>query len=183
MGLHRLFVAIELPNETKVLLRRLQETLPGARWVPIEQLHLTLRFIGEVDEETLTAIQAALSRVASEPFTIALQQIGHFPPHRQPRVLWVGLSAGEQLNRLQQQVEATLQTAGVAPDDRPFSPHITLARLRETPAAPVLSYEQRHKDFHCPPFAARAFHLYESRLSAKGATHTPLRSYPLAEIG
>jgi 2'-5' RNA ligase len=180
MGLHRLFVAIELPAEIKEQLPRLRESVPGARWVPVDQLHLTMRFIGEVSEETLTAVRAALAGVHEKSFAITMEGVGHFPPRKPPRVLWVGLTAGPELADLQQQIEAALQSVGLAAEERPFSPHITLARLRETPPSAVSSYEQRHAGFHCPPFAVTDFHLYESTLTGKGAIHQQLATYPLS---
>ena len=179
--MHRLFVAIDLPEEVKRELARFRrEEMPGARWVPLDQLHLTLRFIGEVDDTTLAAIRKALGDVRVAPFSLAVQVVGHFPPRKTPHVLWVGADAGAPLADLQGQVEECVQTAGLAPESRPFSPHITIARLRETPPHVVAEFEKRHQAFACPPFQVAAFHLYESTLTAKGAIHALVRSYPLA---
>src|SRR6266568_527239 len=134
MALHRLFVAIDLPDDVRRELDQLREPLPGAHWVPVEQLHLTLRFIGEVDDATLLAVKEGLAGVSGAPFPLAVQGVGHFPPGKHPRVLWVGLDAGPLLGELQRDIETAVQAAGLPAEERPFSPHITLARLRETPA-------------------------------------------------
>jgi 2'-5' RNA ligase len=179
--MHRLFVAIDLPDEVKQEVAKLRrEELPGARWVPVEQLHLTLRFIGEVADTTLEAIRQALGAVRGTQFPLAVQRVGHFPPRKSPHVLWVGADAGASLADLQVQVEAAVQTAGLAPEHRPFSPHITIARLRETPPHVVAELEKRHQAFACAPFEVPAFHLYESTLTGKGAIHERVASYPLA---
>ncbi|TWJ16581.1 RNA 2',3'-cyclic phosphodiesterase [Geobacter argillaceus] len=179
--MHRLFVAIDLPDEVKRELAKLRrEEIQGARWVPVEQLHLTLRFIGEVDDATFEAIRQALGAVRGGQFPLAVQLVGHFPPRKSPHVLWVGADAGESLADLQGQVEDAVQTAGLAPEHRPFSPHITIARLRETPPHVVAELEKRHQAFACAPFEVPSFHLYESTLTGKGAIHTVVRSYPLS---
>jgi 2'-5' RNA ligase len=179
MSQHRLFVAIDLPEETRKAIDRLREPLSGARWVPTDQLHLTLRFLGEVDEATLGTVQAGLGMVQAERFTLQVRGVGHFPPRRPPRVLWVGLDGGAPLLDLQRQVEAVVQAAGLPAEERPFSPHITLARFREAPAAPVLSFEERQRAFACPPFTVNDFHLYESTLTGSGAIHRVVESYRL----
>lgn len=178
--MHRLFVAIDLPEEVRRELARFRrEEVPGARWVPVEQLHLTLRFIGEADDAARAAVQQALAAVRGVPFPLAVQVVGHFPPRKNPHVLWVGADAGAPLTDLQEQVERSVQAAGIAPEGRPFSPHITIARLRETPSHLVAEFEKRHQAFACPPFPVDAFHLYESTLTPKGAIHERVRSYPL----
>ncbi|HEY5975999.1 MAG TPA: RNA 2',3'-cyclic phosphodiesterase [Geobacteraceae bacterium] len=179
MSLHRLFVAIDLPEETRNEVDHLREALPGARWVPTDQLHLTLRFLGEVDEATLRSVQAGLATVQAEPFTLQVRGVGHFPPRRPPRVLWVGLDGGTHLIDLQRQIETVVQATGLPAEERAFSPHITLARFREAAAAPVLAFEERQRAFACPPFSVVAFQLYESTLTSSGAIHRVLTAYPL----
>ncbi|HEY6872300.1 MAG TPA: RNA 2',3'-cyclic phosphodiesterase [Geobacteraceae bacterium] len=178
--MYRLFVAIDLPEEVKERVAGLDDSLPGGRRVPREQLHLTLRFIGEVDEETFAGIRGALAGVRGAPFSMTLAGVGHFPPGRHPRVLWVGLEGFEPLLDLQQQVESALETSGIAPEERRFSPHITIARLKETPAAAVAAFEERHAAFRAGPFPVAEFHLYSSSLTRAGAIHTREASYPLA---
>ena len=85
MSPHRLFVAVDLPEETRKEVGRLREPLPGARWVPTDQLHLTLRFIGEVSDATLAAVREGLAAVEGSQFSLAVREVGHFPPRRPPR--------------------------------------------------------------------------------------------------
>lgn len=176
----RLFVAIDLPEEVKKGVAGLCGDLPGARWVPMEQFHLTLRFIGEVDEGTFQAIRVALAGVKGAPFHLALKGIGHFPPGRHPRVLWVGAEAGAPLLELQKEVELALVGAGIPPEERKFSPHITLARLKETPAEKVIALEEQQRGFATPSFPVGEFYLYSSTLTRAGAIHKREAAYPLA---
>ncbi len=179
--MYRLFVAIDLPDEVKEKIASLAGSVPGGRWVPSEQLHLTLRFIGEVDEESFGAIKSALEGVRGVPFAMTLVGVGHFPPGRHPRVLWVGIEPCAPLLELQQRVEAVLANAGIMRDERKFSPHITIARLKETPAETVAAFEERHAAFRIGPIAVAECHLYSSSLTRTGAIHTREASYPLAD--
>lgn len=178
--MYRLFVAIDLPEEVKKEVAGISGGLPGARWVPGNQLHLTLRFIGEVDAALFQAIKAALAGVKAGPFPLALRGIGHFPPGRHPRVLWVGLEGSGPLLELQQEVELALIGAGIPPEERSFSPHITLARLKETPADKVLALEERQREFATPAFPVGEFHLYSSIVTRGGAVHTREATYLLS---
>jgi 2'-5' RNA ligase len=173
----RLFVAIDLPDEVKKRIAAISGNLPGARWVPGEQLHLTLRFIGDVDVATFKAVKTALTQVSTQPFSLQLRGVGHFPPGKQPRVLWVGMEESRPLLELQERVEAALITAGIAPDERRFSPHITIARLKETPVPLVVAFEELHCAFLAGPFHGDTFHLYASTLTRDGAIHTREASY------
>lgn len=176
----RLFVAIDLPEKVKEEVAGLAGSLPGGRWVPMEQLHLTLRFIGEVDEAQFQEIKSALTLVEGRAFPLALKGVGHFPSGKHPRVLWIGLEANELLPELYQRVESALAAAGISPEERRFSPHITIARLKETPATAVAAFEERHAPFQAGPFPVAEFHLYSSALTREGAIHTREATYPLA---
>ncbi|HBG08189.1 MAG: 2'-5' RNA ligase [Geobacteraceae bacterium GWC2_58_44] len=168
----RLFVAIDLPGHVKAALSGFAAELPVARWVGAEELHLTLRFIGEVDQESCSAIKSALSAISFSAFPLTLCGVGHFPPGRHPRVLWVGMEPCEGLMQLQQDVELALMEVGIAVDERPFSPHITLARLKETVPVAVTAFENRHAEFACPSFEVGELILYSSILTRQGAIHT-----------
>ncbi|WP_026841364.1 RNA 2',3'-cyclic phosphodiesterase [Citrifermentans bremense] len=167
----RLFVAIDLPEEIKASLSQLCCAVTGARWVATSQIHLTLRFIGDVDPQTVSQIKKALSVVQFASFILRVAGVGHFPPRGFPRVLWVGLEPHPELIALQQRIESALQQAGVLPEARPFSPHITLARLKETPPAAVAAFESLHRELAYPPFTAAEYILYSSVLTPKGAIH------------
>lgn len=175
----RLFVAIDLPDEARQSVTEICQELPDVRWLPPNQLHLTLRFIGEAEDSVGTTLRRCLGKIASPPFPLSLSGAGCFPSPRHPRVLWVGLSGCEPLKRLQQEVEAAAVAAGIPAEERPFSPHITLARLREHREADVASFLTRNASFHCGPFTVDAFNLYSSILTAKGAIHRKEASYPL----
>ncbi len=177
--MYRLFVAIDLPEEVKNEVAAIGRDLPGARRVPTEQLHLTLRFIGDLDDETCTAVRKALAGVKGESFPLTLRGVGHFPPGKHPRVLWVGFEESMPLMELQQQVELALMEAGIPPDERKFSPHLTLARLKETPPGRITALEERFKDFGAAPFVVTEFYLYSSVLTRSGAIHTREGTYCL----
>lgn len=181
--MYRLFVAIDLPEHVKEAVAGISGGLPGARWVPAEQLHLTLRFIGETEEGTFRQVKEALAAIAGAPFTLALQGVGYFPPGKHPRVLWVGMEAGAPLLELQQGVELAVTSTGIAPETRRFSPHITIARLKDTPAAKVDTYRAIHGGFQTEPFTVEVFHLYSSTLSSQGAVHRREAAYPLQAKG
>lgn len=175
----RLFVAIDLPDSVKSSLGGFRKELPFAKWVGAEELHLTLRFIGEVNGETFNAIRSALAAVRFAPFPLTLCGVGHFPPGRRaPRVLWVGMERSAPLLTLQQDVEVALIDAGIAPDERGFSPHITLARLRDALPGACTAFEKTHADLVCPAFDVSEFILYSSVLTPKGAIHTKEAVYP-----
>ncbi len=175
----RLFVALDLPENIQNLLRPMCCGLVGARWVPHEQIHLTLRFIGEVDGAMFLSIGQALEEIQIDPFTLQLDGVGFFPPRGKPRVLWVGVQRNEELHRLQKRVESTLVACGLEPERRKYSPHITLARLKNTPLARAGRYHAHHALFMSPPFSIDNFALYSSTLSKNGAKHYLEAQYPL----
>ncbi len=177
----RLFVAIDLPAGIRDRLALIACGLPGARWVQSEQMHLTLRFIGEVDGNRFQAIREALAQVRGSPFAIQLEGVGYFPPRKKPRVVWVGIRPNQDLVRLRNRIEISLVRVGLAPEHRKFSPHITLARLNQTPASRVGRYLERHGLFRCPRFHVQRFRLYSSVLGHNGATHCVEQEYPLSE--
>lgn len=178
--MHRLFVAIDLPEEAKEAVYRLKEDIRGARWVPEPQLHLTLQFIGDADDALLQRLTHELSQTRCPAFDLTLHGTGHFPPRGLPRVLWVGIEAGPNLFELQTAVEQASIAAGFAPDERRFSPHLTLARLKETPPEVIREFEARHGGFRHGPCPITGFHLFESTLSQHGAIHRRLESVKLA---
>ena len=175
----RLFVAIDFPEAVNRRLAALCSGLPGARWLPTGQFHLTLRFIGAVDGDGFAGIAHDLCHVACPPFSLKLNGIGHFPPRGQPRVLWVGVEAGDGLIRLHGQIEHRLRHLGIEPEGRKFAPHITLARLKGTPVSRLGDYLVAHGDFITETIPVSHFHLYSSVLGAKNAIHRIEASYPL----
>ncbi|MDH4321075.1 MAG: RNA 2',3'-cyclic phosphodiesterase [Desulfobulbaceae bacterium] len=180
--MQRLFVAIDLPEPVKEQLAGICCGLPSARWVKPEQLHLTLRFIGEVDGALFREIREALTGINLPPFAMRLKGVGCFPPRKAPRVLWVGIEANDPLGHLRNRIEAALVHLGLEPEHRKFAPHITIARLQETPLTRLTNFLAGNALFTTDAWAVEEFHLYESTLSAKGAIHTIEASYPLTII-
>jgi 2'-5' RNA ligase len=178
--MHRLFVAVDLPSDIKEELATICFGLPGARWVPADQLHLTLRFIGEVDGNLFKDIKEMLSSVTTENFAMRLKGVGHFPPRKRPRVIWVGIEANDSLLRLRGKIESVLVRGGLEPEGRKYSPHITIARLKDTPAVKAGNFIAANDLFASPSFTVQDFLLYSSILTVKGAIHTIEAVYPLA---
>lgn len=167
----RLFVALDLPEWLREQLSTLTCGLPGAKWVKPEQMHLTLRFIGEVDGMQFKRIGDALADIKAEPFSLKLEGIGFFPPRKKPKVVWVGLAQNEELIRLRNRIESTLVRNGLEPEGRKFSPHITLARLKDTPRNKIGDYLAINSLFSAKSFTVNEFVLYSSVLNSKGAKH------------
>ena len=176
--MHRLFVAIRPPEAIRERLLDLMEGVKGARWQDEDQLHLTLRFVGEVDRHRADDIAAALGTIRHPPFDIAVSGIGSFDRRGQPVTLWAGVSPHEPLKSLHKKVDQAVQRAGVEPDHRVYTPHITLARLNRStgPIAPLL---ESVGGLSSPRFTVDSFRLYESQLSPKGAIYSVVERYPL----
>lgn len=175
----RLFVGIAMPEAICDGLARRAAGLPGARWVAPENYHLTLRYIGEVDEGTAQDVDAALDLVVAPEFTLTLEGVGSFGQGHRQHALWAGVAASDPLLHLQAKVESALVRAGLPPEERKFSPHVTLAYLKETPAARLGLYMETHGLLREGPFDVGHFTLYESVLGSSGATYHPLQDYPL----
>ena len=175
----RLFIAIDLPKKIKDELALISFGLPQARWVKPEQLHLTLRFIGEVDGALFQELKSALESVSGSSFPLRLQGLGCFPPRRDPRVLWVGIEESVELTGLRKKVDSCLANLGLPPEQRKFSPHITLARTPKTPLTRVARFLGDHALFRLPKFTVSNFHLYSSILTPKGALHRHEAEYLL----
>lgn len=185
----RYFIAVALPAVHRELLGRWREENPHAGWVwvPAHQLHLTLRFIGEVaDDDAMERLGDELAdRVARavRPFILPVESVGVFPVRGAPRVVWVGVGRGHpHLFQLRQRMDDLLLATGLPLDLRTFHPHVTVARLRAE-AAPTTArqFVQRHRDFVAPPFRVTRLGLYASVLRPVGAVHTLLREIALGE--
>lgn len=174
----RLFVALALPDSVAERLKLLQSGVPGARWMEREQLHLTLRFIGEVDGRDAAAIDDALSQIRCPRFTIELKGVGEFGG-KTPRALWAGVRDEDAIARLQRKIESALQRVGVPAEERKFKPHVTLARLRGTPRGRVMDYLADHALYASGPFDVNVFILYSSKPTASGSLYRAERAYAL----
>jgi len=177
--MYRLFVAIDLPLDIVAQLQGLCYGVPGARWVQPEQMHLTLRFIGEVDGGVFRDIGEGLGSIMTEGFTLQVKGLGVFPPRKTPRVLWAGIEPVEEVCALRKRIDNVLIGMGLDPEGRKFSPHITLARLHDTPLARLSRFLAGNGLFATAAFPVSEFHLYSSQLTSKGAFHTIEASYPL----
>lgn len=172
----RLFVALTLPADVRERLRGLMGGLPGARWVPVENLHLTLRFIGEVDEGAAADLDAELARAPFTPFTLTLEGVGVFGASRRPRSLWVGVAPSAALDILQGRVEAAAQRAGRPAETRKFMPHVTLARL--TGGGDRLGrFLASNGLFRAGPFDVGGFSLMRSRLGGGDPVYDEVYRY------
>ena len=175
----RLFVAIALPEDLRARLSSLQQGVPAARWVDPDNLHLTLRFIGEADGGQAHDLDAALTQVRAMRFELTLAGVGCFGQGRKARALWVGVAPTLELDRLQRRVEQAVQAAGFAPEGHKFKPHVTLARFKGDPGHRLDDYLAYHAAFRAEGFEVCEFVLYSSLLAQAGAIHTSEAAYPL----
>ena len=174
----RLFVAFALPDAVAVSLTMIQSGVSGARWQTRGQMHLTLRFIGDVDGRDAAEIDDALSAISASALSLQLKGVGEFGG-KKPRALWAGVVANESLLHLRRKIETAMQRIGLEAESRKFTPHVTLARLRGTPLGIAMDYLVDHALFVSAPFEVREFILYESHLGPNGSLYVPQRNYPL----
>ncbi len=174
----RLFVALALPDIVVESLLALEGGVPGARWSRREQLHLTLRFIGEVDGRDASAIDDALASIRAPQFVLELKGVGEFGG-RNPRALWAGVRDDAPVLHLQRKIESTVQRIGHAPEQRKFMAHVTLARLRASPRDRVITFLTAHALYASGPFEVNSFILYSSTLTPNGSLYRPERTYAL----
>ncbi len=175
----RLFVAIPLPGTIRTQLSMLQSGLQGARWIKPENIHLTLRFIGDVPNDIAGDIDLALAGIGAPGFTLQLDGIGNFARGKHPHALWVGVAKSEPLARLQSKIESALVRAGLEPESRKFSPHVTIARLKDIRKGRVEDWATAHGAFRSAPFPVERFVLFSSFLSSSGAIYVEEARYPL----
>jgi 2'-5' RNA ligase len=174
----RLFTAIGLPSDVTTRLTLLQGGVPGARWSPPENLHLTLRFIGEVDEVVANDIDDMMTGLRAAPFELTLSGSGSFGS-KDPHSLWIGIAPCPPLMHLAARIESLLQRMGLAAEMRKYKPHVTLARLKDAPAPRVQAFLADHALFTCGPFGVNSFGLYSSHQSSHGSQYVLERSYAL----
>jgi RNA 2',3'-cyclic 3'-phosphodiesterase len=182
----RLFVALDIPEEVRgglaALVAKLRASCRSARWVRLEGVHVTLKFIGEVPPEKTEAIKAALTALPSrDEMALNFRSVGFFPNERRPRVLWVGIEAGVQLAELAGAVESALEPLGIARDARAFSPHLTLARFDSPRGLDGLQAAiAKAGPLEFGSATAAEFHLYQSVLKRGGAEYTRLATFSFA---
>jgi 2'-5' RNA ligase len=176
--MHRLFVAIRPPPPVRAQLLASMGGVGGARWQSDDQLHLTLRFIGEVDRHQAEDVHAALGTVFHPPFEIALAGVGSFEQRGEPAALWAGVAPQEPLKILHKKVDQAIARAGLEPERRAYVPHITLARLPRG-AGTVGAFLESAGRLAGPPFRIEDFRLYESSLTPEGARYSVVEHYSL----
>lgn len=173
----RLFVGLSLPSEVRQRLLGVMGGVAGARWQTEDQLHLTLRFIGEVSEDRAEDIDSALRQTRFQPFEIGLNGLGTFGSERKTRALWAGVSPEAPVTELAQKIEQAVVRCGLPPETRRFSPHVTLARFKN--GKPRLDRVMgAGGDLWSPPWMVDQFHLFRSHLAHSGAAYEILATYP-----
>jgi 2'-5' RNA ligase len=195
----RIFIGIDLDPEVRTRIARFLEGVEGfapeARWAHPESLHVTLKFIGEQAPDRVEAITERLRRVESAAFEIRCAGYGFFPSAKAPRVFWIGILAGQQLAALAESIDVATGELGIPREDRPFSPHLTLARASgrsgspkwrtgDGPNARFAVLEKRLAamgEIDFGPMTAREFILYQSQLSPKGSKYTKLQRIALKQ--
>ncbi len=176
--MHRLFVAIRPPEAIRDLLIDAMEDSPDLGWVGDDNLHLALRFIGEVERPLADDIALALSRIRPEPFELRIAGVGIFE-RRNGGALWAGVQPRDPVAALAAKIERACVAAGLEPERRAFHPHVTLARWKRRSAAAAHAFLERNRALASPAFAVAGFILYESRLSRHGAHYEEVAEYEL----
>ncbi|HVY59709.1 MAG TPA: RNA 2',3'-cyclic phosphodiesterase [Xanthobacteraceae bacterium] len=175
----RLFTALEIPREIGQALSMLRGGLPGARWIDPENYHLTLRFIGDIDDMAAREIAFMLGKVNRAAFDLRLQGLSSFGG-RKPRAVVAGIAPNQPLLDLQAEHERLMQRVGLAPEGRKYTPHVTLARLRDSSSRQVADYLATRQPFRTDAFRAARFVLFSSRASVGGGPYVVEAAYPLA---
>ena len=174
----RLFLAVPIPESIAGRLLTLEADVPGASWRLAEQYHLTLRFIGDVNEATARDVDTELGRIIATPFEIALSGVGSFGG-REPTALWAGVSAPPDLTRLVSACETAIRDAGLPPESRRYKPHVTLAYLNGTLDHEVAHFLSDAAEFRTRAFVVDHFCMYASRATRSGSCYTEEAVYPL----
>lgn len=182
----RLFVAVDLPGELKQFvgarLAEIRHRLPKARWVAAENFHLTLAFLGEVEEKLVEPVREALARLAGKaaPSAARLERAGCFPENGAARVAWIGLAPGAALGELAERVRAALAGTGVSPDTKPFRAHVTAARCDPPwPASARTRWAELAAPILGAPVPVCEVTLFASTLGSRGPTYAALARLPL----
>jgi 2'-5' RNA ligase len=175
----RLFTGLEIPAALGESLSLLRGGLPGARWIDPENYHVTLRFIGDVDDEIAHEISWMLGKVRRKDFELRLDGLSAFGG-RKPRAIVATVAPSQSVMELQAEHERLMQRVGLDPEGRKYTPHVTLARLRDSSSFEVADYLSARGAFREPPFTVSRFVLFSSRASVGGGPYVVEAAYPLA---
>jgi 2'-5' RNA ligase len=175
----RLFVALPIGEGLKEQISALAGGIPGARWVPPENYHLTLRFIGEVENVLADELDEALATIRAKPFELTLRGLDVFEKGGRIHSLYVGVERCDRLLHLQSKVETALQRAGLPPERKKFAPHVTLARTDKAAPDKLIAFVQAHNLFRAPPERMDHFCLFSSRLGKEQAHYVAEVDYAL----
>lgn len=181
MASERLFLAISPPAAVRAIVAELAKPLRGVRWTPADQLHITLRFLGDVDAGKIPNLIDAFEEIHVEPFILPVEGAGAFPAQRSARVLWVGVGSGHPLlHQLRQRIDDNLLKLGIDADLRAFHPHLTIGRCTEA-AGGAPQWVRANEHFAGPSFLVDAFELFSSELHPDGAVHRNVARFPLSK--
>jgi 2'-5' RNA ligase len=178
--LPRLFTAIEIPEGMRLRLSLLRSPVVGAKWVQPEDMHITLRFAGDIDGRTADDLADLLADVSVPPFTVSIAGCGAFGG-RDPHVLWAGVTASGDLDALYRANERAARAAGLEPDPRDFRPHVTLARMRRARQAEVARFLTENGELRLEPFRVTRFVLLSARPGSGGGPYAVEAEYPLSD--
>lgn len=176
----RLFVGLELPFALREQLAMLAHGLNGARWIPPENYHVTLRFLGETPNHVADEVDGALATLRARRFTLALGGTGLFERSGRGSTLWAGVAREPALEHLQGKIETALQRAGLPPERRRFQPHVSMARVDNVPSDRLAAWIAANNLFRTPPVPVERFTLFRSQLGKEQAVYTPEVEYELA---
>lgn len=179
--MHRLFAALRPPPAIRALLLETMGGVPGARWQDDDQLHCTLRFVGEVERRQAEEIAAALAGIAAPPIEARIDGVGVFERRGRADTIWARVAPPEPLAALHRKVDQVLRRVGVAPDERRYLPHVTLARLPRSghDALALARWLADHAALAGPAFVLTHLYLYESHLGSEGASYEAVARWPL----
>jgi 2'-5' RNA ligase len=175
----RLFAGLALPPAQRLTLEVLCRGLAGVKWVDPGNFHVTLRFIGEVDEGVAADIDAALATIRLPRFELAVAGLGSFGPDDRPRVIYAGLDRSAPLGQLHEKVESALMRIGLPPEGRRFTPHITLGRVQNGNPIEIRHFVAENNLLRLPAFNVEAFLLIRSYLTKAGSIYEDIAEYPL----
>jgi len=175
----RLFVALPLPVDVRAQLTAMQSGLPGGRWIDPQNMHLTLRFIGEMPEPDARDLSLALSEIHVPTFELRLSGIGHFDRRGSVHSVWARVEKSDALLHLQAKIESVVVRSGGQVEKRKFTPHVTLARLKDTPLERIGPWLECSGALNVPAFPVSEFALFQSQLGHGAARYTELAAYPL----